>query len=529
MDRRRHPPTYPPGIILTNSFAWGINEWGQVVGYSWNDVPFEAHAFLWDKGALSDLGSLGGYFTEAVEINDRGQVVGIAVSGGNSHAFLWQRGTMTDLGAMDFQLFPGVFLNEQGQVAVNYASGPPSYGTGERAFLWERGARTELGTLGGDFTGATAMNDRGQIVGISTTAAGEFHAFVWDKGTMTDLGGLGAPGAPTPVYINERGQVVSSYSTGNAASETILWDCGDAADDSDKELRDRSCSHDLRPSRRALPGLGGSFSYPAAINERGQVAGGSAPPNSPYTHAVLWEHGRVEDLVSTSVLDNSYAVAINEDGQVLIAGSQSQPGQPYYWGGGFLWERGVLTDLGTLGGLHGLYGDEALIIVSALNERGQVIGGSLVPSGARHAFLWKDGVMTDLVAAAATASATIAGVPGASDGRANAEAGGAAPIESSGSPPSEIFDLALAPNPTHGEVALSFRAPIGSSWQVEVLDLVGHRVRDIKSGAGNGGLRTLHWDGRDRTGSLVRPGVYWARLTADGRQFARRVVVLGAR
>ena len=38
----------------------------------------ETHAFLWQAGRMRDLGTLGGGFSDARGINDRGQIVGIS-------------------------------------------------------------------------------------------------------------------------------------------------------------------------------------------------------------------------------------------------------------------------------------------------------------------------------------------------------------------------------------------------------------------------------------------------------------------
>ncbi|MFN3651782.1 MAG: DUF3466 family protein [Armatimonadota bacterium] len=54
----------------------------------------------------------------------------------------------------------------------------------------------------------------------------------------------------------------------------------------------------------------------------------------------------------------------------------------------FLYRDGVLTDLGTLGG----HSSRAL----ALNDDGVVVGAASTPDEKTHAFVWKDGVMRDL-------------------------------------------------------------------------------------------------------------------------------------
>lgn len=68
------------------SYATGINDFGQVVGY-WNDVTTASHAFFWSTSTgvvdLSPLAEDG--YSRAFAINNLGQIIGES----NGHAVLW--------------------------------------------------------------------------------------------------------------------------------------------------------------------------------------------------------------------------------------------------------------------------------------------------------------------------------------------------------------------------------------------------------------------------------------------------------
>ena len=67
--------TLPLGFPTT--IAFGINNRGQVVGDA-SIASGETHAFLFENGAMVDLGTLHGGESSAAGINDRGEVVGSA-------------------------------------------------------------------------------------------------------------------------------------------------------------------------------------------------------------------------------------------------------------------------------------------------------------------------------------------------------------------------------------------------------------------------------------------------------------------
>lgn len=80
----------------------------------------------------------------------------------------------------------------------------------------------------------------------------------------------------------------------------------------------------------------------------------------------------------------SACLFINNSGHV-IGRADTASGETH----AFLWRNGSITDLGTLPG--GTYSEGNFV-----NERGEVAGGATLPNGDFHAVVWRQGVITDL-------------------------------------------------------------------------------------------------------------------------------------
>jgi probable HAF family extracellular repeat protein len=139
--------TIPLGTL--GGVAWNtpmaINERGDVVGFSnvskADGATFNAQAFRWTRGrGIENLGALpGDSLSQALGINDKGQIVGISCTAGfgSCRAFLYDHGVMMDLNELlpdDYadHLYTANDINNNGQI-TGYAL---KAGTEEQVVVW---------------------------------------------------------------------------------------------------------------------------------------------------------------------------------------------------------------------------------------------------------------------------------------------------------------------------------------------------------------------------------------------------------
>lgn len=230
------------------------------------------------------------------------------------------------------------------------------------AWLWTHGKRTLI-KPGESFECVTncTINDRGEVAGnwVTTSAGGLTtylsRAFLWRQGHSQDAF-MGTEDQIEIAGLSSLGEVVGTeYS----------------ADHPNPDDPHPAVSHVLRHSvaGRTIdlgPGVA------RAVNSRGQVVGEDGPD------MVLWQGGRERRLGVAG-----QAVAINNQGKILInerGGGQNRP---------FLWQNGHLR---TLPPLHQDTGCTA----AALNDAGEAVGVSAPYMSTPHALLWRGGHVYDL-------------------------------------------------------------------------------------------------------------------------------------
>jgi probable HAF family extracellular repeat protein len=316
------------------------------------------------KYQVTNLASLGGTISRGNSINNRSWVSGYSNLSGNQsrHASLWRNGSLSDLGTLggpnssvawpvknNIGLIAGIAQTDTpdplGEAWSCSAFFPGATATGPTClgFIWRSGVMSALPTLGGNNGFATGANNHGQVVG-------------WAENAVHD------PTCVPPQVLQFR---------------AVVWES------------DGNRIHELPP----LPG--DTSGAATAINDSGQIVGISGTCDQAVgrftaAHAVLWENGGVTDIGNLGGAAWNTPMAINQQGDIV--GFAGQPGDdpdnPQLHA--FLWTRhDGIQDLGALPG--DVYSE-----AHGINERRQIVGISCDAAGSCRAFLWQNGVITDL-------------------------------------------------------------------------------------------------------------------------------------
>jgi probable HAF family extracellular repeat protein len=295
--------------------------------------------------------------------------------------------TVTDLGAVAGAILTNpTDINNRGEAAVTsiLSFRRPRPRFG---FVSQDGKMTLLPALGGQFTFAFAISDSGVVAGSATLAGDRItHAAIWDGDftQATDLGTLGGS-TSAALWLNNGRQVVGDSALANETDfHAFLWDRGVMTD---------------------LGALGGSFSFAFAINDGGLIVGQSDTTTDidpvfglPTFHGFIWDRGVLSDVGEIFGGRFNYTQSVNNRGDIVgaadLAGDQT--------GHAFMLRHGSLIDLGTVPG-------DTNSAALAVNNRGQVVGLSALAFGDPsfgppvnnfqcpcHAAIWEDGKAFDL-------------------------------------------------------------------------------------------------------------------------------------
>lgn len=452
------PPTFtltdlgPLGLSAAPSGATALNASGQVTGFRFENFPssvcFAAggnRAFLWNNGAYTELGTLGGASSFAYGINSAGQIVGSSDPCPNGiqvgqRAFIWQNGSMI---ALD----PSTSSNDSSiALAINDSGSIAGYINGTLPVIWK--AATIAASPGGavrsnNVVTITATTVHNFAVGDSVTIGGVADASfdgnftiasvpsgatftysqagsdaasgagtAWDRVALTALAcQFGPPNCQAKALaINDSGQAagwgLGPFVTGPLgsynANQAVMWDANG------------------QPT--GLGSLGNFFNDQAnAMNSKGDVVGYSQI-DGPTVHAVLWQNGNPQnpqDLGAIPGIDPLYGVAnitdtnssawgVNSKGNVVgVSGAGTNIALQGSGGRAFLYTNGQVYDLLSL--LAPGTNWRRLEVAWAINDNGMIVGLGIDANQQEHGFLLTPVITQTTISISSTANPSVFG------------------------------------------------------------------------------------------------------------------------
>lgn len=312
-----------------------INDNELAVGWGYAGPVESSHerALSWKNGAFTDLGTLGGSFSRAHQVNNAGVIVGESEdANGRFAAVVWENGVIRQLPRL-LPDFTGGWGNAQAVNERGDIVGNDTFFGFAHAVLWPAtGGVVDLGLLpGSDFSMAFGISRDGTVMGASTSFSNFLgRPTLWKGGTMSEIilppgGRLMGANIATGQMFNDAGDFLAdigtdAFSTGKA----IVFRKG------------------VFETLAMLPDAQFQLSTPYGLNEAGDVVGFAYGAFNPIP--VLWSHdGALVNLGFPSGMFAGDAHGVNNRG--LIVGLLHGEWTPGTFGSGAALWRVTVPDV----------------------------------------------------------------------------------------------------------------------------------------------------------------------------------------
>jgi probable HAF family extracellular repeat protein len=195
------------------------------------------------------------------------------------------------------------------------------------------------------------------------------RTFLWQNGYKLDIGTLGGPDT-VGLTLNDRGQIFGQSYTNSTPNDDNGPNCPPNVPAQDPFFWENGKMTDIGS-------LGGTCGVPGRLNNRGQAVGVSQLAGNQITHPFYWDRRR--GLVDMGTLGGPTGEALDISDSGLAVGTADRPDGTHH---AFVWQDGVMTNVGVVPG-------DLCSNGRASNSRGQAIGTSTDCMGnVKHMFLW---------------------------------------------------------------------------------------------------------------------------------------------
>ena len=198
-----------------------LNDRGQVVGLTMTGAG-AWHLFVWDRqNGAQDLGPAG---LDDCDINNRGQVLGMGSKAGVPCPFVRDpNGTVRFLDIPGGEPCQARAINDRGQVVGSFQA-PPRYTT--HAFIWSRSeGLQDLGRALNRSSAATAVSETGTVFGFYEYSEGMRHyrkPVYWNPDDPFDTAGIETPSNDF-FDMNDKGWIVGRHTFMKDGPHVVLW------------------------------------------------------------------------------------------------------------------------------------------------------------------------------------------------------------------------------------------------------------------------------------------------------------------
>ncbi|MBL8177866.1 MAG: hypothetical protein JNK48_24520 [Bryobacterales bacterium] len=306
-------------------------------------LAIAAPAFAAPFYTMTEIGTLGGGFSNGRAINANGVVAGIStLPSSTGHAVSWNGATLTDVTPTHPNRSDAYGINDAG-IAVGIADVNPNF-SADMAFYWNGTSMNFFDSLNAVRSYAWDINNNGLTVGTLQDPFNTFSGVVWN--TLT--------GSPVALPVQ----------TGNFTEALAINDAGVMAG----QVRGPGLQHAMRLAAgtvQDLGTLGGNSSIAYSISENGFIAGTSDISTGEF-HAFFWDGSTMHDLGALAG-GYSWGAGVNSSRYTVGYSYDAQFNQT-----GMLWEG--TSAMHIMDNLVTNANGRRIASLWAINDNGQITG-----------------------------------------------------------------------------------------------------------------------------------------------------------